>query len=350
VRRSQTIIFALIILASLACYLMVAPVATTPIPATESAASPPTIEPEETPVITTGSSPGLAGCPVFPENNFWNVRVDNLPVHPHSNDWINAIGADSTFHANFGSGTWEGGKIGIPYNVVPATQADVELTFDEYGEESDPGPYPIPDNALIEAGSDHHILLVRQGECKLYELYHAHNEGEAWFAGSASIWDLTSNALRPRDWTSSDLAGMPILPGLVRFEEVASGGIRHALRFTAFNTAEGYIWPARHPMPNLTADSQNLRLPPMGSRFRLKTTFVIPADAPREVQIILQAMKIYGIVLTDHGSEWYVAGTPDERWNNQELHWFDDNLRGLEFQALDTSGMMNDPDSAAANP
>jgi hypothetical protein len=350
-RRSQTIIFALTILFSIACHLMVASIPATPAPATQSASSPPTIEPHnETPVITTGAGPSIAGCPVFPENNFWNVRVDNLPVHPHSDDWVNAIGADSTFHANFGSGTWEGGKIGIPYNVVPAAQADVNLTFDEYGEESDPGPYPIPDSALMEAGSDHHILLVRQGECKLYELYHAHNEGGAWFAGSTAIWDLTSNVLRPRDWTSSDLAGMPILPGLARYEEVASGEIRHALRFTAFNTAEGYIWPARHPRPDLTAESQNLSLPPMGARFRLKAAFVIPADAPREVQTILQAMKIYGIVLTDHGSEWYVTGAPDERWNNEELHWFDENLRGFEFEALDTSGMMSDPDSAAAVP
>lgn len=241
-RRSQTFIFALAILVSIACQFIAKSIPAAPASATQPASSPPTIEPQSgvTPVIT-GAGPGIASCPIFPENNYWNVRVDNLPVHPHSNGWVNAIGADSTFHANFGSGTWEGGKIGIPYIVVPATQAGVNLTFDEFGEESDPGLYPIPANALIEAGSDHHILIVREGECKLYELYHAHNEGGAWFAGSAAIWDLTSNALRPRDWTSSDLAGMPILPGLARYEEVANGEIRHALRFTAFNTAEGYI-------------------------------------------------------------------------------------------------------------
>lgn len=350
-RRSLTATFALVFLLSMACQLLVTSPPTAPTADTQPASSPPTMEPHsKTPVIAAKSGPNIAGCPIFPENNFWNVRVDNLPVYPHSNDWVNAIGANSTFHADFGSGTWEGGKIGIPYNVLPAAQADVELTFDEFGEESDSGPYPIPDSALIEAGSDHHILLVREGECRLYELYHAHNEGGTWFAGSAVIWGLTSNALRPHDWTSSDLAGMPILPGLARYEEVAGGEIRHALRFTAFNTAEGYIWPARHPVPDLTAESQNLSLPPMGARFRLKATFVIPTDAPGEIQIILQVMKIYGIVLTDHGSEWYVTGAPDERWNNEELHWLNENLRGLEFEAVDTSGMMSDPNSAAVKP
>ena len=283
---------------------------------------------------------------VFPVNNFWNVRVDALPVHPKSQQWVNAIGADSFFHADFGSGTWDGGPIGIPFNTVAGGTAKKTVSF-EYADESDTGPYPIPDNAAREWGSDHHILLVSESEGRLYELYHASLEGGQWTAGSGAIWDLASNDLRPRGWTSSDLAGFPILPGLVRYDQVSSGAIQHAIRFTAFNTAEGYIWPARHPVPDLTGADHSLDVPPMGARFRLKGSYVIPDSASAEVRVILQAMKEYGIVLADQGSEWYITGCPDERWNNEQLHWLDENLQGSVFEAVDTSSLMISEDSAA---
>ena len=247
---------------------------------------------------------------------------------------------------DFGSGTWDGGPIGIPYNVVHGDTAKVQVSF-YYPDESDPGPYPIPANPLREWGSDHHILILDDRAGTLYEIYDASQAGNAWKAGSGAIWNLASDNLRPRGWTSSDLAGMPILPSLVRYDDVASGHITHALRFCAFNTAGGYIWPARHPTPDFTGSDRSIGLAPMGARFRLKASYVIPADAPQEVQVILRAMKEYGIVLADQGSEWYVGGCPDERWNNDNLHWFDDNLAGNEFEAVDTSVLMIDEDSAA---
>lgn len=293
-----------------------------------------------------GTTPSEWNGAVFPADNFWNVRVDALPVHPRSTQWVNAIGAGSFFHADFGSGTWDGGPIGIPFNTLAGTVEKKGVSF-EYADESDAGPYPIPDNPAREWGSDHHILLISEPEGRLYELYHASLDGGQWTAGSGAIWDLGSNDLRPRNWTSSDLAGFPILPGLVRYDQVASGAIRHAIRFTAFNTAEGYIWPARHPVPGLTGTDRSLDAPPMGARFRLKASYVIPGDASPEVRVILQAMKEYGIVLADAGSDWYISGCPDERWNNDQLHWLDENLRGAEFEAVDTSVLMISEDSAA---
>jgi len=283
---------------------------------------------------------------VFPPDNFWNTRIDRLPVHPRSADWVATIGAASHFHADFGSGKWDGGPIGIPLNIAGSDTPRFEVSF-YYPDESDAGPYPIPANASREWGSDHHILVTDTTANMLYELYDASFDGSRWSAGSGAIWDLNSNNLRKRDWTSADLAGLPILPGLVRFDEVAAGRINHALRFCAFNTAEGYIWPARHPVPDLTGTDHTLSAPPMGARFRLKASYVIPSDVSPSVRIILQAMKEYGIVLADQGSEWYVSGCPDERWNNEELHWLDDNLAGAEFEAVDTSVLMIDRDSAA---
>jgi hypothetical protein len=219
-----------------------------------------------------------------------------------------------------------------------------------YPEESDPGPYPIPASPRREWGSDHHILLVDQGNCILYELYDAAKVGAQWQAGSGAIWNLNSNILRPADWTSADLAGMAILPGLVRYEEVAAGQINHAIRFTAWDHAEGYIWPARHPVPNLQSQYRSLALAPLGSRFRLKASYVIPSSAPAEVKIILQAMKTYGIVLTDTGSEWYISGVPDEHWNNDNLHWFDENLQGKDFEAVDSDLLRISSNSGQAQP
>ena len=293
---------------------------------------------------TNANAVGWAGM-VFPADNFWNTRVDRLPVHPRSREWVSAIGADSFFHSDFGSGTWNGGPIGIPFNIAGAKTPQYTVPF-YYPEESDQGPYPIPSNALREWGSDHHIIVIDSDNGRLYEIFDATLKGGNWSAGSGAIWDLSSNNLRPRDWTSGDLAGLPILPGLVIYDQMASGTINHALRFTAFNTAAGYIWPARHPVPDLTGQDRNLTVPPMGARFRLKSSYQIPSNAPQEVRVILKAMKEYGIVLADHGSEWYVSGCPDERWNNENLHWLDDNLKGSYFEAVDTASMMIDRDSA----
>jgi hypothetical protein len=284
----------------------------------------------------------LADCPVFPADNFWNARVDSLPTHPQSAAWIRSIGTAESFHMDFGSGTYDGGSIGIPYNVISGAEATkYSLSFD-YSGESDMGPYPIPVNPNIEYGSDHHILIVDTETCKLYEIYDASFDNGQWRGGSGATWDLNSNALRPADWTSADAAGLPILPGLVRYDEIAAGQINHAIRFTAEHTA-GYIWPARHQ----TSDAQ-AGAPPMGARFRLQAGYDI-SGFPHEMQVILQAMKTYGIVLADNGSNWYVSGAPDERWDNDMLHLLDV-LKGSDFEAVDTSVLMLNMDSGETRP
>ena len=285
----------------------------------------------------TSNGPVIANCSIFPSTNYWNARVDSLPTHPMSDAWIDSIGRDAGFHMDFGSGEWDGGPIGIPYNIVAgSTVPTVEVEF-YYPEESDAGPHPIPENPNIEYGSDHHILMVDTDTCTLYEIYDASFENGGWSGGSGAIWDLNSNALRPETWTSADAAGLPILPGLVRYDEIAAGEIKHALRFTVEDTA-GYIWPARH----LTSEAQ-AGIPPMGARFRLKANYDI-SDFPLAMQILLQAMKTYGIILADNGSNWYVSGAPDERWDNDMLHLLDV-LTGADFEAVDTSMLMVDMNS-----
>ncbi len=326
-------------LTALACLAASTPTAS-PAPASTPTdeVAPPTIAPTQ---LSTGG-PIIANCPVFPANNFWNARIDALPVHPDSDSWIDSIGRGESFHMDFGSGEWEGGPIGIPFNVVAGSTVPKYDAEFYYPDESDPGSYPIPDNPNIEWGSDHHILVVDTETCTLYETYDMSFEGGQWFGGSGAIWDLNSNALRPETWTSADAAGLPILPGLVRYDEIDAGEIKHALRFTAEETA-GYIWPARHQ----TSDPQN-GVPPMGARFRLKADYDI-SGFPREMQIILQAMKSYGIVLADNGSNWYVSGAPDERWDNDMLHLLDV-LTGDDFEAVDTSVLMVDVDSGETRP
>jgi hypothetical protein len=274
---------------------------------------------------------------MFPANNIWNARVDSLPTDPRSEVWIDSIGRDEGFHMDFGSGAWDGGPIGIPYNVIRgASVTKYSLDF-YYPDESDPGPYPLPENPLMEYGSDHHVLTLDTDNCMLYEIYDASFENGTWRGGSGAIWDLRSNDLRPESWTSADAAGLPILPGLVRYDEIAAGEIRHALRFTAEETA-GYIWPARHQ----TSDPRD-GIPPMGARFRLKAGYDLSSFPPR-AQVILTAMKTYGIILADNGSNWFVTGAPDERWDNDMLHQLDV-LTGNDFEAVDTSGLMVDPNS-----
>ncbi len=291
--------------------------------------------------------PSLAGCPVLPTNHIWNTAIDQMPVHPMSNAWIQTIGANTGFHMDFGSGQWQGAPIGIPYDLVSTGQPLVPVSF-LYEEESDPGPYPVPPNAQIEGGpagtGDRHVLILDQDTCVLYELYRAFpiNGGASWEADSGAIYDLRDNALRPDTWTSADAAGLPILPGLVRFEEAESGQIRHAFRFTAPQTQRAYVWPARH----FASSSTDPNRPPMGIRVRLKASYNISGFSPR-MQTILTALKTYGMMLADNGSPWYISGVPNEGWDNDELHTLDV-LRGSDFEVVDVSSLMVDPDSGEA--
>jgi len=295
-------------------------------------------------VMRANPVPLIAGCAVFPADNIWNTPVDTLPVDANSAAYVTTIGASTSVHPDFGSGLWEGGPIGIPYVTVPGTQPRVPVTFD-YDEESDPGPYPVPPDAPIEGGADsdddRHVLVVDRDNCVLYELYYAFpvDGGSAWTAGSGAIFDLSSHTLRPETWTSADAAGLPILPGLVRYEEVAAGEIRHALRFTVPKTRHAYVWPARHYASDLTEP----QYPPMGQRFRLKADFDISGFSPN-VQVILRALKRYGMMLADNGSAWYISGAPDERWDNDELRELRQ-LTGSDFEAVDVSSLMIDVDS-----
>jgi hypothetical protein len=289
------------------------------------------------------AAPTIAGCPLQPADNIWNAPVDTLPVAANSAAYIDTIGRATALHPDFGAGTWDGGPIGIPYNLVSAGQATATVTF-LYAEESDPGPYPIPANPLIEGGpdsnGDRHILIVDQDACRLYELYDARPQTAfSWTAGSGAIFDLRANGLRPDGWTSADAAGLPILPGLVRYEEVAAGSINHALRFTASRTGSSHLWPARHHASSLTGG----QYPPMGQRFRLKAGVDISGLSPA-AGIIARAMRKYGLILADNGSDWYISGVPDERWNNDVLRELS-RLSGDDFEAVDVSGLIVDPDS-----
>ena len=285
----------------------------------------------------------LDGCPLFPENNAWNARIDSLPVHARSGDYINTIGVSTRPHADFGSGLWDGGPIGIPYIVVSGSQPLVPVNFD-YADESDPGPYPIPPDAPIEGGAqsdgDRHILVVDRDHQKLYEVYYAFPVTGGWQAGSGAVWDLASNALRPDGWTSADAAGLPILPGLVRYDEVAAGEIRHAIRFTASQTQRACVWPARH----FASSSTDPVRPPMGQRFRLKSSVDI-SGYPAEVQVIFTAMQRYGLILADNGSNWYISGAPDERWDNDALATAFRSLHGSDFEAVDCTALMMNANS-----
>ena len=306
--------------------------------------------PTATPTATaTPGAPMLAGCPVFPANNIWNTRVDTLPVDASSTAYVTTIGPNAGMHPDFGAGEWNGGPIGIPYAAVPTNQPPVAMSFD-YDDESDPGPYPFPTNAPIEGGpdsdGDRHVLIVRRGACDLFETWYSWPTPDgSWYAGSGARFGLTSNALRPDGWTSADAAGLPVLPGLVRYDEVASGAIRHALRFTAPQTRRAYVWPARHYASDLTGP----QYPPMGQRFRLKASFEISGFSPAN-QVILQALKTYGMFLADNGSAWYLSGVPDPRWDDDDLHALQTGVHGRDFEAVDESSLMIDPDSGAAYP
>ena len=276
--------------------------------------------------------PGAPQCPVFPATNAWNQRVDSLPVAASSSSIVSSIGATGHLHPDFGSGLWDGASIGIPITVVGTSTPRSAVSFD-YADESDKGPYPIPKGVKIEGGSDRHAILVDRDACKLYELYALTRTSKGWHAGSGAIWSLTSNQLRPAGWTSADAAGLPILPGLARYDEVAAGRIDHALRFTVSRTRKAYVWPARHAASSLTSAS----LPPMGLRLRLKAGFNI-AGFPPQTRIVLQALKEYGMTVADNGSNWYISGAPDSRWSNDDLHTLGQ-VPGSAFEVVDTSSL-----------
>ena len=291
-----------------------------------------------------------ARCPTLPSDDVWNTRVDHLPVHSQSADYINAIGSSKNLHPDFGSGVWPPAStspIGIPYIEVGPSEPAVSIVYDAYGAESDPGPFPIPLDAPVEGGptgtGDRHVIVVDRHRCELYELFDASpGPGNSWTAASGARYALDSSDLRPEGWTSADAAGLPIFPGLVRFNEVASGEIRHAIRFTAPQTQAAHVWPARHD----ASSSTNSSLPPMGQRFRLKAAFDTSGYSP-DNQVILNAMKNYGLMLADNGSAWFISGAPDQRWDNDQLREIK-SIPGSAFEAIDVSDMMLDPGSGTA--
>jgi hypothetical protein len=290
-------------------------------------------------VKPTASAAAAGACSIFPADNIWHATVSRLPVLASSAAYVASIGSTAKVHPDFGTG-----DIGIPITTVPAGQTKVKVSF-QYGDESDGGPYPVPANAQIEGGvassGDRHIILYDPAACRDYELYAAYrNSDGTWRAGSGAIFDLRGNALRPRGWTSADAAGLPILAGLVRYDEVASGRIDHAIRMTAPKTRNAYVWPATH----FASSSSGASLPPMGLRLRLKSTVDI-SRLPTQARVVAQAMKTYGVILADNGSPWYLSGAPDDRWSNDALHALG-GLTGSDFEAVDVSTLMLSSNSA----
>ncbi|MEX0682043.1 MAG: hypothetical protein WD904_04885 [Dehalococcoidia bacterium] len=296
----------------------------------------PTPAPNQTPVTS-----GEPDCAIFPEDNWWNTDISQSPVHANSAAFITSIGANTDLHPDFGT-VWEGKPIGIPYVIVGAGQPKVPVTF--YYDDSDPGPYPIPPNAPVEGqpvgqsnsanfGGDRHVIVVDESDCTLYETFDSHpvNGGQSWDTGSAAIFDLSSNALRPDTWTSADAAGLPIFAGLVRYSEVVEEGvINHALRFTVSDTRQAFIHPATHYASELTSPN----LPAMGQRFRMKANYDC-SWASSEVQAICTALKKYGMFVADNGSDWYISGAPDPRWDDDRIGDLKD-IPGSAFEAVET--------------
>ena len=291
--------------------------------------------------------PGAGACPIFPSDNVWNTDISAMPVHPNSGAWLSSMSAGTTrLHPDFGpSFGAQPVPYGIPYTVTAAGHPKVNVSF-TYASESDPGPYPFGADTAIEggpnAGGDRHAVMVDSSTCRLYELFDARYSSGGSTAGSGAIWDLRSNALRPAGWTSADAAGLPILPGLVRSDEIAAGVITHAIRFTAARTDRSYLWPARHQ----AGSASDASLPPMGARFRLRASFDISHFRP-DTQIVLRAMQHYGLILADNGSNWFFQGSADSNWDNNML----DELKSIpasQFDGIDESTLMIDPNSGQA--
>ncbi len=253
----------------------------------------------------------LGGCPVFPPDNPWNTDISSAPVDANSDAYIASINQYAQFlHPDFGSDL----SYGIPYTIVSSIQVSVPITFTDWPDESEPGPYPVPLNAPVESGSDRHVLVAQSGTCKLFELYNAHQVGNGWNASNGAVFDLRSNALRPDCWTSADAAGLPILPGLVRYDEVAAGVVNHAFRFTVQRTQKAFVHPATH----YASSYSNTSYPPMGLRVRLKAGYDISAFSG-QARVMLNALKKYGMFVADNGGAWFITGATDSRWNDTDL-------------------------------
>ncbi|MBE2270948.1 MAG: hypothetical protein IAE80_22115 [Anaerolinea sp.] len=276
--------------------------------------------------------PTVGDCPVFPADNAWNTDISDYPVDPNSDAYIASISADGDeyLHADFG----EDPDYGIPYIVVDGDQPPVEITFTDYGDESDPGPYPIPEDAPVEAGGDRHVIAVDGENCMLYELYDAEWNGDGWDAGSGAVFNLLSNELRPEGWTSADAAGLPIFPGLVRYDEIEAGAINHALRFTVSETQRAYIAPATH----YASSSTDPDLPPMGLRLRLRADYDI-SEVTGASRIILEALRTYGMIVADNGTSWFISGATDSRWNDDDLNQLKD-VPGAAFEVVTTGDIV----------
>jgi hypothetical protein len=295
-----------------------------------------------------GVGANLNGAIPFPPNNPWNTDISALPADPNSANLIASIGLATGLHPDFGSGTWEGAPIGIPYVVVAGTQPRVPIHFTDYGDESDPGPYPVPRNAPIEGkpvnggpfGGDRHVLVIDRDANRIFEMYGAYpNANGSWNAASGAVFHPATNRVRPTvqpGWTSADAAGLPIFPGLARYEEAHNGLIAHALRFTVARTRHAYVPPATHFASTLTSAN----LPPMGMRVRLKASYQIPAGFSREVKTILTALKRYGMFVADNGSNWYLSGAPDPRWNNDQLGSQLRQVKGSNFEVVKMVGVV----------
>jgi hypothetical protein len=296
---------------------------------------------------SNGSGPTVGKCAVLPSDNAWNIDVSKLPVHSNSDNFINSIGRDGHLHPDFGT-EWEGAPIGIPYEVVNGIKK-VTITFTDFGDESDPGPYPIPKDAAIEGGpngdGDRHVLVIDESDCKLYELYRAfpQNDG-SWEADSGAVWDLKTNAGRgskvpvpapgKQGWTSADAAGLAIFPGLARYDEIVENGeLLHALRFTVSKSQAKWVWPATH----YASSDTNPNLPPMGLRLRMRANYDCSSYSD-EVQVLCRGLKRFGMIVADNGSNWYVSGAPDPRWNDDNLNDFK-SIPGSAFEVVDTSSL-----------
>ncbi|MGA7624746.1 MAG: hypothetical protein WCA91_14325 [Candidatus Acidiferrales bacterium] len=285
--------------------------------------------------ISLGQGGSLNGFLPFPSDNLWNQNVSNAPVDPNSAAIINLIGSADPVHPDFGSGEYQGSSIGIPYVVVGSQQSPAAINFTAYGEESDPGPMPVPANAPIEGypnpgSGDRHVLVIDNSSCWLYELYSSYPQANgSWNAASAAVWDLKANEQRPLTWTSADAAGLPIFAGLARYDEVASGQINHALRFTLQSSRAAFVPPASH----WAATSTNLNAAPMGMRLRLKASVDISQFSATN-QVILKALQQYGMIMADNGSNMFISGAPDDRWNNDDLHNLDQ-VTASDFEVVE---------------
>jgi hypothetical protein len=294
--------------------------------------------------MTVGQLASLNGFVPFTGTSLWNTDISSAPVDPNSAGIIDYIGSSATVHADFGSGLYQGSSIGIPYQIVDSSQPMVNIDLGDYADESDPGPMPVASNALIEGypapgDGDRHVLVLDTNGCWLYELYNGQYSASAgWSANSTAIWDMTINSQRPYTWTSADAAGLPIFPGLVRYDEVAAGAINHAVRFTVPVTQESFIAPATH-WASSTTDTY---APPMGTRLRLKASFDISGYSAQN-QVILKALKKYGMILADNGSAIYISGAPDPRWSNDDLHSLG-NLTGANFEVVTTGSVITPAD------